>query len=299
MDTNTFVATVAISLADKLKTDLTEQGFEFSSPPYTVFSAKKKGVSCTLYQTGKLTVQGKDKQSFIEFYLEPEILKDFSYSHKETLSSPLDLTGKIGIDESGKGDFFGPLCIAGVFAEGNALVELKTLGVRDSKTLSNDAIIKIGKKIKSNYAHHIIRLKPSTYNNLYSKFHNLNSLLAWGHATTIEELVKLTGCRHAVIDQFASEHVVLNALKKKNLEIDLVQQHRGEQVLVVAAASILARQAFVEGMDELSHQIGMSLPKGASRQVVAVGKAFIEKYGYEALGSVAKIHFKTANEIRQ
>src|SRR5580693_626798 len=108
---NTFVATIDLALADKLREDLVGQGFELTKPPYTLFSAQKTGVSCTLYTSGKLTVQGKGKDEFIAFYLEPEILKKLAYTHPEL---GVDMTARIGIDEAGKGDFFGPLCIAGV-----------------------------------------------------------------------------------------------------------------------------------------------------------------------------------------
>src|ERR1700730_9538190 len=109
----TFTAKIDLKLADKIKNDLIEQGFEISRPPYTVFAAKKTGISCTLYESGSLTVQGKEMQHFIEFYLEPEILQEFQFSHPE---AHLDTTPHIGMDEAGKGDFFGPLCVAAVFA---------------------------------------------------------------------------------------------------------------------------------------------------------------------------------------
>ena len=107
-----FTAKIDPGLSNKIEKDLIEQGFEISRPPHTLFSAKKEGISCTLYQSGSLTVQGKDKGAFIEFYLEPEVLKTFQFSHPE---AHLDLRAHIGLDEAGKGDFFGPLCIGAVF----------------------------------------------------------------------------------------------------------------------------------------------------------------------------------------
>src|SRR5437899_709139 len=115
-----FSTKIDLSLKEKLQSDLESQGFEISHPPYTLFSAKKKGISCTLYESGSLTVQGKDKEEFIEFYLEPEILKEFKFSNPEV---HLDLTDRMGLDEAGKGDFFGPLCIAAVFANGEMIKE--------------------------------------------------------------------------------------------------------------------------------------------------------------------------------
>ncbi len=118
-----FVATISLDLAEKLKTDLVEQGFEITRPPYTLFSALK-GVSCTLYASGKLTVQGKAMDEFIAFYLEPHILQSLAYSYPQT---QVNLKAHIGIDESGKGDFFGPLCIAGVQADEAKVKELLSL----------------------------------------------------------------------------------------------------------------------------------------------------------------------------
>lgn len=292
----TFVATIDPSLAQGMMKDLKEQGFEFTRPSYTVFSAKKKGVSCTLYESGKLTVQGKEMHAFIEFYLEPHILKTFTYTHAKE-DPHLDTCGRIGIDESGKGDFFGPLCIAGVFAEGEQVKELKQLGVRDSKSLSENAIRTIGNAIRRQFVHHIVKINPEKYNELIGQFHNLNKLLAWGHATTIEQLVEKSGCRNVIIDQFADEHVVLTALKRKKLELSLTQRHRGEEDLVVAAASILARQEFVESMKKMEDSFKQEFPKGASAKTIEAGRKFVRTYGRETLGKVGKLHFKTLDAI--
>lgn len=292
----TFVKTVNLDIADKLQRDLLSQGFEISTPQNTLFSAKKKGVSCTLYKSGKLMVQGKEMASFIEFYLEPEILGSFEFTHGDL---DIDRCSRIGIDESGKGDFFGPLCIAGVQAEGDEVVQLKKMGVKDSKSMTPLTIEKLSKQIRSNYRHHIVRINPLKYNELHKQFGNLNLLLAWGHATTIEQLVSKTGCDRIIIDQFAAEHVVETALKRKNLAVALSQRHRGEEDLVVAAASIMARQAFVEGLEKLGEELGFILPKGASSLTVEIGKKLVTKYGPEILQKVAKVHFKTTQLILQ
>jgi ribonuclease HIII len=289
-----FVATIALELAPKLKSDLTSQGFTFTTPAYTLFAAQKQGVSCTLYTSGKLTVQGKDMHDFITFYLEPEILQSVAFSYPET---QVNMTARIGIDESGKGDFFGPLCIAGVQADEGKIRELLSIGVRDSKALSDKAALTLSQKIKAICPHSVVRISPEKYNDLYANFKNLNSLLGWGHATAIGELVATTGCHEVIIDQFASEHVVLNALKAKQLKVHLTQRHRAEADPVVAAASILARAAFLKGLEDLGARYSIVLPKGASREVIRVGKALVEKHGASILQGVAKLHFKTYQEI--
>jgi len=289
-----FVAQIDLSLSDKLLDGLKAQGFEISQPPYTLFQGKKKGVTCTLYTSGKLMIQGKDMAAFIQFYLEPEILNTFTYGYQTV---DLDLSARIGVDESGKGDFFGPLCIAGVHAEGEAIKKLAEIGVKDSKKLSDISALKIAQKIKKDYLYHIVRIGPEKYNELYEKFGNLNLLLGWGHATVIEQLIEKTGCPHVIIDQFAAEHVVERALQRKKQKAILTQRTKAEQDLVVAAASILARAAFLDGLQKLEELWQMPLPKGASVKTIESGKALVNKHGPQVLGQVAKMHFKTAQQV--
>ena len=291
---NSFVTTLDLKHADRLLKDLREKEFEITTPPYTRFSAKKKGLSCTLYQSGKLVVQGKECSEFIEFYLEPEILKTFKFTNPLT---DKDIRPHIGIDESGKGDFFGPLCVAGVYLNQDQFALLQTLGVKDSKALTDSTIQKLAKEIKKQCLYHIVRINPAKYNQVYEDFKNLNRLLAWGHATAIEQLVEQSGCKQVIIDQFADEWVVEQALKRKKLTVNLTQRHRAEEDLAVAAASILARDAFLEGMKRLSEEVGIPLPKGASQAVKAAGLAVLRKWGEAKLFEICKKHFKTLDAI--
>lgn len=288
-----FVAEIDIKLASKLREDLNSQGFALTTPPYTLLQGKKTGISITLYTSGKLVVQGKDKEDFLHFYLEPEILGSLAFSHPEL---SLNLESRIGVDEAGKGDFFGPLCVAAFYADETILKELTRLKIKDSKTLGDPTILKMARELRK-FPHAIIAIFPAKYNELYSRFKNLNHLLAWGHATAIEELMQKTGCNTVIIDQFAHESVVLSALRKKELEPNLTQRVRGEEDPVVAAASILARAAFVEGIERLEKTFETPLPKGASRHVIEAGRRFITKHSREELHEVAKLHFKTTLEL--
>lgn len=289
-----FTTKIDLKLADKLRADLEEQGFEMGKPPYTIFSAKKKGVSCTLYESGSLTVQGKEMDAFMEFYLEPEILKTFQYSHPQ---AHLDLKPHIGMDEAGKGDYFGPLCIAAVYADGEGIKRMQEMGVRDSKRISDTEILKLATKIRAAFPYTVIRLFPHKYNELHGKFKNLNRLLGWAHASAVGDLAAKTGCKEALLDQFAEKYVMENALKQKKIEIHLEQKVRGEEDLVVAAASILARAGFLEGMATLSEEYGMEIPKGANSKVIDAARKLVAKFGREVLDKVAKTHFKTTSEI--
>lgn len=297
MSKNIFVSNVALSVAAKLKSDLLAQGFELHSLPHALFSGKKPGVVCTLYHSGKLVVQGSQTAPFVEFYLEPEILHALPFTYPTVTNAAVSIEAHIGVDESGKGDFFGPLCIAAVYATEELINWLSQQGVRDSKTLSDAFIAKIVPKLSAKLPHHIVSIGPARYNELYAKFKNLNNLLAWGHATAIEQLSQQTDCQQVVVDQFAHEALVTSALKKKGLQLQLSQRHRAEEDPVVAAASLMARYAFLQGLQALSKRFELSLPKGASAQVILVGKQFVQKYGQQQLNQVAKLHFKTTQAI--
>ncbi|MCE2983835.1 MAG: ribonuclease HIII [Parachlamydia sp.] len=288
-----FVTTLDSQLADKLLSDLTEQGFAITNPPHTRFSANKEGIACTLYLSGKLVIQGKESAAFIEFYLEPEILKTFQFSHPLVTKNTAP---HIGIDESGKGDFFGPLCIAGVYVD-QQFDELLKLGIKDSKVINDKSIYQLAPKIKERCLWHVVRINPPKYNEIYANFKNLNRLLAWGHATVIEHLVLKSGCKDVIVDQFANPSVVELALKRKKIALNLTQQHRAEEDIAVAAASILARHAFLEGLRQLGEEIGITLPKGSSSLTQTVGRQIIEKRGKEQLLLLCKQHFKTLDAI--
>ncbi|MBI3211275.1 MAG: ribonuclease HIII [Simkania negevensis] len=289
-----FVTQINLVKLSKLKQDLTEQGFLFSIPEHTIFQAKKDGLSCTLYKSGKMTVQGKGKDEFITNYLEPEILENLSYSYPE---AHVDKTTRIGVDEAGKGDIFGPLCICALYADPPLISALIKMGVKDSKKMSDLFILKLANQIKKTHPHALVQINPAKYNKLYESFGNLNQLLAWGHATAIEELAKRTHCFEVIIDQFANETVVEKALAQKKLSIHLTQRHRGEEDVVVAAASILARASFVEGLEKLSASYSQKFPKGATHHIEENLEKFIAMQGKEHLHEVAKLHFKTVQQV--
>lgn len=289
-----YVVELKPELRDKLLKDLEGQGFEIFHPPNTVFQGRKHGVSCTLYASGKLVVQGKESPAFIEFYLEPELLGTFKlkYEHLD-----VDLTNRMGVDEAGKGDFFGPLCIAGVCAGGKEIEELIQMGIKDSKRMQDSSIAKMAKLIRAKVPYHIVRIGPKKYNELYQQFGNLNLLLAWGHATVIEALQQKTSCKKVVVDQFSEAPLVENVLKRKKIEIDFTKRTKAESDPVVAAASILARDAFVSGLKVLSEWLELELPKGASKQVIDAGKKLLREKGVSIFPEIAKMHFKTLDAI--
>lgn len=289
-----FVTQIDPSLVETLREGVIAQGFALSTPAHTHFQAKKPGVSCTLYLSGKLVVQGKGIKEFIEFYLEPEILGSLTYTHPTT---SIDRTPRIGGDEAGKGDFFGPLCITACYADEAAIDKLATLGVTDSKRLTDRRALALADQVSPICTHETVVLMPEKYNELYQKFRNLNTMLAWGHATALANVFTRTGCRQALVDQFAYPHVLEQAVARKEIDLNLTQRTKAEDDIVVAAASILARAQFLRGLKGLSKKLGVELPKGANNGIIELGIDLVHRHGPDILNRVAKLHFRTAGLI--
>ncbi len=288
--------------AAALKSWLDENRFEFREVPYAQFAGAKDKVNVVFYDSGKLVVQGKGTQEFVEFVLEPQILQEAKMGYEEVLNPEL-LLPRIGVDESGKGDFFGPLCVAGVYVNAEVIAAWKTAGIRDSKNISSDKkIADLAEVIRTTpgCVTSVVPIGNEAYNRLYGKIKSVNRLLAWGHARVIENLM---GQLHrmnpppvrAISDQFAADkNTVAKAIMALGRGIELVQRHKAEEDLAVAAASILARSEFVTRLAALEKQFRMKLPKGASSAVDAAAKEIVAKHGASGLERVAKMHFRTA-----
>ena len=205
--------------------------------------------------------------------------------------------GRIGTDESGKGDFFGPLVVAAFFMPEGQEGALRALGVKDSKRTSDARCREIADVLKAGYVHSVVSVGPEKYNALYEKLRNLNRLLAWAHARAIENILERVPAGKAVTDQFGDERFVRNALLKKGRAIDLVQMPRAEEDPAVAAASILARAEFLERLRSLGREVGAELPKGASAAVEEAAVRLVRAKGPAILEHVAKMHFKTTSRV--
>jgi len=284
--------------AGSLQSVLEEQGFEFEERPYTLCFARKPGLTVAVYEKGpKAVIQGKDTEHFIQFTLEPLVLGEARLGY-EDVHHPERFAPHFGIDESGKGDFFGPLVIAGAYTDEASARHLLEAGIRDSKSIGSDAQIR---KLADVVRHtpglvsETIVVSPERYNPLYAKIGNLNRLLAWGHARVIENLCELRpDCPSALSDQFANPRVLERALMEKGRKITLRQQTKAESDYAVAAASILAREKFIDWLDATEKRLGVKLPKGASGAVLEAAREIVRKLGPDALPTVAKMHFKTA-----
>jgi len=226
--------------------------------------------------------------------------KDQITKYRELLSTKEvnDPDELIGTDESGKGDYFGPIVIAGVYVNSSIASELRKIGVQDSKKLSDAQIILLAQKIKKICPFYsVVSIGNEKYNELYEKMKNLNTILGWGHARAIENVLEKVECKDALSDQFGDQKIIESALLKKGKTIRLRQRPKAEENIAVAAASILARNEFILKLEKMSTDYKLTFPKGASSQVIAAAKVFIEKYNKDELEKVAKLHFKTTGQL--
>lgn len=302
--TTSYVCTLTRQQANQLKDILIEKEWQMDTIPYALWRGKKDKICVVAYESGKTTVQGKGTAEFVQFILEPEILKELRFGYENELKqieNPDMFLPHAGIDESGKGDYFGPLVIACAFTDEKSAKALLDAGVADSKTIKSEAKIKqldelIRKECANKFA--VITIGPQTYNKMYASFGTLNRLLAWGHAKALEELLtKVPDCRRAISDQFAStEDTVKRALMERGRQITLEQHPKAEADVAVAAASILARAQFVKYLEKLSEKAGCVLPKGGGAQVKAMATQIAARGGMESLSEIAKLHFCITEE---
>ena len=294
-------APLSAEQAKQLRGILEERGWQFEVRPYTLYFAQKEKLTVAVYEKGpKIVVQGRGTEEFVQFTLEPEVLGEARLGYEEVLI-PEMFSPHFGIDESGKGDFFGPLVIAGAYVDAGIARTLRDGGIQDSKRIGSDARIReLAKLIRATpgVSANVISISPEKYNQLYAKFGNLNRLLAWGHARVIENLLEQRPeCPRALSDQFANPSLIKRALLEKGRGIQLDQRTKAESDPAVAAASILAREAFIDWLQTAGRKQSVVLPRGASAQVKQVARELAGAHGAEILSRLAKTHFKTASEV--
>jgi ribonuclease HIII len=282
-----------------LKSRLAEDGFEFAELAHGHFLASRRKCKVAYYKSGKLVVQGKDGPEWIEFSLEPFVLGEAKLGYDE-VHDPAMFEPHFGVDESGKGDFFGPLVVAGAYVDRDLAYRLLDLGVKDSKKITSDRKAKeLAGEIRKVLAGRceVLAIGPERYNEMYGSFGNLNRMLAWAHGRIIELMkVRVPTCPRALSDQFANPRLIERELEKKGIAIHLDQRTKAESDVAVAAASILARAGFLERLERLGKPLELVLAKGASSLVKEQAVEIVQKHGVESLAKVAKKHFKTFNE---
>jgi len=268
--------------------------------PYTRIAAKTEDCNINLYTSGKLLVQGKGAREFVEFILEPMVLLSVSVGYEDVVAPEIS-QAHMGVDESGKGDFFGPMVIAAAYIDETLIGAMRKLDVKDSKNITSDKkAMFIGGELRKLLGRRfaIVAIGPAAYNRLYSKMRSVNRVLAWGHARAIENLLEtVPNCPKAISDQFGSKEIVQRALMQKGRGIELIQRHKAESDPAVAAASILAREAFLLALQKMERTYGTEIKKGASAAVREAAVALARGKSPSVLLETVKCHFKTTDAV--
>jgi ribonuclease HIII len=284
----------------KLTEVLSAGNYREAAVPYTSIAVRGDDCGINLYNSGKCLVQGKGAEEFVTFVLEPYVLKRVVIGYDEVLD-PQASQPHMGVDESGKGDFFGPIVIVAAYVNPDLAKAMKAMDVRDSKTItSDDKAMGLGGELRRMLGRRFstVKIGPVTYNRLYTKMRSVNTMLAWAHARAIENLLEaVPDCPRAISDQFGKKEQVERALMQKGRKIELIQMPKAESDIAVAAASIIARDLFLRSLRDFSEKYGIKFPKGASAQVREVAVELAKARGPEILMETAKCHFKTTDQV--
>ena len=294
---NFFTTKISNNFQQELKQKLLQAGFTVSGVQNALWKASGDGVVVTCYASLKLLVQGKNCSDFVSAYF-----NEASAQTEQTMfisdEFKHDFPCWVGTDESGKGDYFGPLVTAGVLVRKEQADFLSGLNIKDSKKLDDKLILQLAPKIKETCVYSVVTINPEKYNELYARFNNLNRLLAWAHARAIENVLEQAPeCENAICDKFANESLIKNALFENGKKINVIQRTKAESDIAVACASVLAREEFVLRMQKLSQNYDIDFAKGGGEIPTAQAKEFIEKFGRDELKYIAKLHFKNTTKL--
>lgn len=278
------------------------------TPPYAVFQADTGDTIVTLYESGKAMFQGvsadieagmwesirKDKDN-IDYFMDT---KDTKIKKEDQVDIPSDIAS-VGSDEVGTGDYYGPIVVTASFVSKDNIPFLTELGVRDSKKLSDEQILKIVPKIIKKIPYKTIMLSNKEYNDNYGKDMNMNKIKAVLHNKVLTEMVKGNDYDYIVVDQFEPEKSYYNHLS------DVPNPLKGitfitkaeDKCLSVAVSSLISRYIFIKEMDKLGDKYGIFLPKGANYYVEDVGIKLVNKYGEKILHDIAKLNFSNTDRI--
>ena len=286
---------------NKLIAHLQHPKYTPANVPHTQIAVSTPTCRINLYNSGKCLIQGKGAEEWITFTLEPEITGEALLGY-EAIHDPESIQPHMGIDESGKGDLFGPLVIASVYTDEKTVGILKEIGAKDSKRISSDRVAlqmasEIRKQLDGQFS--IVTLGPEAYNRMYASMKNVNRVLAWGHARAIENLLeKVPHCPRALSDKFGPTHRIESALMKNGKKIKMDQRTKAESDPAVAAASILARAAFLNALRGMEKTFGIeTVPKGCSAKVKQIATELVAEKGPGILLKTCKCHFRTADQV--
>jgi ribonuclease HIII len=285
---------------EKLRSILSGRGWESFDVAYARFAFKGRDCNVTAYESGKVVVAGKGTEEFVSMTLEPDVTMAPKLGYDE-VHHPDWFELHAGLDESGKGDFFGPVVAATVIADRSAIEGWIKAGVKDSKKIAESQIIALDRLIRGTHGVAVATCLCGMpkYNLIMSRpYANLNKLLAWQHATALTQALRVKAAPRGLLDQFTKQPLVQRELKKMGVtDFDLQMRTKAEEDPVVAAASVVARAEYVRQMNILSKEFGGHLQKGAGPLVKEQADLIIKRFGARALGNFAKLHFRTAYEV--
>lgn len=291
----------------KLMSDFYKDMLRDKTPPYAVFQADTGDTIVTLYESGKAMFQGvsadieasmwesigKDKDN-IDYFIDAKDMKE----EKEEDVLPMDISS-VGSDEVGTGDYFGPIVVTATYVNKEDIPFLTELGVRDSKKLSDEQILKIVPKIVKRIKYKTIMLSNKEYNEKYGKDMNMNKIKAVLHNKVLSEMVKDNVYDYIVVDQFEPEssyYKHLSEVPNPLKGITFITKAE-DKCLSVACASLISRYIFVKEFDKLGNKYGIFLPKGANYYVEDIGIKLVNKYGIDVLKDTAKLNFSNTDRI--
>ena len=293
MSSSTHVFKLSPGAVQKLRAQLNEAGFEFRSLQHAVFQARGEGVVASMYRSGKLVVQGSGAEAWHTRYLgAQETLAPREAKKKEDQSMP-EVADSLGSDEAGKGDTFGALVVCAVAVPAGSAEMLLASRVADSKSLNDDLIRTLAPWLKENFPFALRVLPPTDYNQRWIKAgSNVNKLLTELHTECLHELHQKCGFQMAVVDRFSPSSPVSTRLRAMIPGLTVHEVPRAESHAAVAAASVIARDAFIGNMVELSEKWAMDLPLGSGSPVPPAMRRFVQLHSPGEMRQVAKIHFK-------
>ena len=309
------VKTITLKVSDntmKKMNEYFEDKKRLKTPPYAVFQADEADTVVTLYQSGKAVFQGISADidanlwSQMEKNLNPNKNIDMKVASnekkKETKkNSKVYYANTIGSDEVGTGDYFGPIVITASYVTKEDIPFLESLGVKDSKKMTDEQILKITPQIIKKIPYYTMTLNNKEYNQRHSEY-NMNAMKAILHNKALLEMTKqYKNYDYIVVDQFAEKYVYYNSLRKvPNVQRNITFITKAEdQCLSVACSAIISRYIFIKEFDKLSKKYNQTLPKGAGPIVDEVGAKLVKEYGIDVLNEIAKTNFKNTEKIKE
>ena len=311
---------MVITLKTSLKTQEMMKDFfkdtkREKTPQYAYFQADDGDTVVTLYTSGKAVFQGNDADLSSEYWIETEkinsgtaVVTNSNDKSKKTLKSNIKKeeniyhnVNSVGSDEVGTGDYFGPIVVTSAYVTKDDVNYLDSLGVMDSKKISDDKIKEIAPLIAKRIKYKSLILNNNDYNKFHSKEYNMNKIKAILHNKVLYQMINEEKPKYdyIIVDEFAKENRYYDYIKDSpNIQKDITFMTKAEdKCLSVACASIISRYLFLKEFDKLSDSLHLPLPKGASSSVDEMGKEIVEKYGKEKLYECAKLNFMNTERI--